>query len=241
MSLDNETIAKLLLSIGNKKKWRYFDPIETAKIIDQLCKKYSQKEIAKKLGVSTEMIREFRSLLTLSDKVKMRIKNRDIGIDTGYRISLLKDKKEQDILIDAIIAKNITSKEVKGIIQSLKKSNPDMDMKEAIDIAIKYRPIIDEEQIIITKLNQEIIKDILNVSNLKNITPSKLITNILSKEISNSDYVLSAHLSGEILILGLKNEGYEILKTISNKLKININNVINEIVSKEVKKTESYK
>lgn len=239
MSIDDETLAKLLLSIGTRKKWRFFNPIKTAMIIDQLCNKYSQKEIAKKLGVSKETIRQFRSLLTLSDKVQIKIKNRKIGIDMGYRISLLKDKTEQDILSDAIVDKKISSDEVRGIIQSLKKSNPDMSIIEAIDIAIKYRPIIEEEQIIITKLKKDTLRKVLAVSKLQNITPSELIFSILGEKITHSDYVLSTHVSGESIIIALKTEGFNILTEISNKLKLEINNIIDEIISEGLRNFES--
>jgi len=241
LSLDDEALAKLLLSIGTRKKWRYYDPIETAKSIDKLSKKYSRKEISKILGVSTEMIREFLNLLTLSDKIQIKIKNREIGIDMGYRISLLKDKREQEVLLSAIIKNNITSDEVKGIIQSLNKNNPNMSMEDIIDIALKYRPIIEEEQIIITKFKKETLDQLLNISKLENINPSIIIKNILGKEFKNSEYILSANLHGQTLIIALKNEGYDILKDKSNKTKININYIIDELISKGLDKYESYK
>ncbi len=239
MLIDDETLAKLLLSVGTRKKWRPLDPIETAKILDQLSKKHSQKKVASTLGVSSETIRQFISFLTLSEKVQKLVKDRKIGIDMGYRISLLKDKNEQDILSDAIIEKKLTSYEVRGIIQTLKKSNPEMDITECIDIAIKYRLIIEEEHIIITRISKEICDSVIKFSNIENLSPSELINNILVKEFNESDQILSTNLSDVTLIIVLTSDGFNLLNDTAKKLNLDINHIIDVFISKGIKKYES--
>jgi transcriptional regulator with XRE-family HTH domain len=152
---EKEIWAKLLLSIGTRKRWRAADPISTAQLLETLSKTISQKEIAKKLGVTPETVREFLNLLTLSPTVQELVRMRKISIDAGYRLSLIKNWKHQEALAKATTERTLTTKEIRGIIQSLMKRNPDMPLSECIETAVKYRPTTETEDMVVTSLEKD--------------------------------------------------------------------------------------
>jgi len=56
----------------------------------------SQKAVAERVGLSSEMVREFRKVLTLPQEVQDMLRTRQIDrLDVAYRISMLNDPDEQ--------------------------------------------------------------------------------------------------------------------------------------------------
>ena len=233
---DDEALASLLLSVGTRKKWRALDPITAAKTIESMCKSSSQSEVARKLSVSQETIREFRSLLKLPESVQKLIKARKIGIDAGYRISLMKSKDEQEILAKAIIGKRITSKEVRGMIQSLKKRNPHMPISECIELAIKYRPIIEEEHLVVTGIQRNTLSALKKSSEKSGILVDDLIKRILTEIMQSERDIISVKILDGVAILALKKDGFKALRAESQKSKIKMDNLVETLVERWLQK-----
>ena len=229
---DEETLAKLLLSVGTRKKWRALDRITTAKILESMCRSSSQAEVARKLSVSPETIREFRSLLKLPESIQKLIKAGKIGLDAGYRIFLMESKDEQEILAEAIAEKRIKMKEWRGIIQSLKKRNPQMPISECIELAIKYRPIIEEEHLVVTSLQRDTLNALKKKSEANGILINDLMKRILTKIMpSTKDMIMVKIIDGAVL-LALKKDGFKALQLEAQKLKVKLDNLI-EVLMKE--------
>jgi len=233
---DDEALANLLLSVGTRKKWRALDPITAAKTIESMCKSSSQSEVARKLSVSQETIREFRSLLKLPESVQKLIKARKIGIDAGYRISLMESKDEQEILAKAIIDKQITSKEVRGMIQSLKKRNPHMPISECIELAIKYRPIIEEEHLVVTGIQRKTLNALKKSSEKSGILVDDLIKRILTEIMQSEGDIISVKTLDGVAILALKKNGFKALRAESQKSKVKLDNLVETLVERWLQK-----
>ena len=233
MQVDEETLAKLLLSVGTSKKWRAMPPITTAKILDDLCKRSSQKEVAKRLGVSSETIRMFRRLLALPKNVQKLVENREIGMDAGYRISLL-HKDEQEILANAIIDKKVTSDEVRGIIQSLKKWNPHMPILECVELAIKYRPIIEDEHLLVSRIRESTLNGLKERSEASGILVDDLIKDILKEIIPTEKGFISVKILDYTILLALKKEGFNAFKAESIKSKVKLNDLIDKLIERSL-------
>lgn len=229
MLTDEETLAKLLLSVGTRKKWRVLDPITTAKELDKLCKRTSQKEVARMIGVSSETIRMFRRLLTLPKNVQKLVEERKIGIDSGYRISLL-NVDEQEILANVIIEKKLTSVEVRGIIQSLKKWNPHMPILECVEVAIKYRPIIEDEHLLVSRIRESTLNALKERFEASGILVDDLIEGILKETIPIEKGFISAKIFDNTILLVLEKGGFNEFKAEAVKSKVNLNNLVDKLI-----------
>ena len=233
---DKEALASLLLSVGTRKKWRALDPITAARTIESMCKSSSQVEVARKLSVSPQTLRMFRSLLKLPESVQKLIKARKIGIDAGYRLSLLKSKDEQEILANAIVGKQITSKEVRGIIQSLKKRNPHMPISKCVELAIKYRPIIEEEHLVVTGIQRNTLNALKKRSETSGILVDDLIRRILAEIMQSAKDIISVKILDGVAILALKKDGFKALRAESQKSKIKLDNLVETLVGRWLQK-----
>lgn len=229
---DEEVLASLLLSVGTRKKWRALNPITTAKILESICKSSSQVEVARKLSVSPETIREFRSLLKLPESVQKLITAGKIGIDAGYRISLMKSKDEQEILAEAIANKRIKTNEWRGIIQGLKKRNPHMPISECIELAIKYRPITEEEHLVVTSLQRDTLNALKKRSEASDILINDLMKEILTKIMPSTRDIIMVKIIDGAVLLALKKDGFKALQLEAQKSMVKLDNVV-EVVMKE--------
>lgn len=233
--LDDETLTKLILSIGRQKKWRPFNYIESAELIYKLCISNSQTCVAKKLGVHPETIRQFLNLNNLSSKVKNFVKEGKIGLDAANKLLLLDNIAEQEILADSILKYNLTTTEIRGIVQSLKKRNPNMHISECIEIGLKYRSIIQRQEIIITKLNENTLTLLDEKKRETEQEYNEIIYNILSNIVYLKDSLKSVEFFDKLLFLIFKTYKEELIKNLSLKYETNPNELFNKIISQSIK------
>ncbi|MGI0073783.1 MAG: hypothetical protein ACREA3_08225 [Nitrosotalea sp.] len=95
MTSQNALLGSLYLNLrGDKKKKE--DWISIAKKCAEFASNKSHKEVAEKLGVSTEIIRAVLSLLELPIEVQQLIKEGKILFDAAQRINTI-DRKVRDV------------------------------------------------------------------------------------------------------------------------------------------------
>lgn len=137
-SLDEDTALSIVFS-NTKRKKRAVDLITVAESCDYLAQLYgSQKAVAEKVGLSSEMIREFRKLLTLPAEVRDLISSRQIDrLDVAYRISMLEEPTKQ---IDAAraIADLPSSKDVRDILRLAESGH--LPLEESKRIILESKP-----------------------------------------------------------------------------------------------------
>jgi len=131
-----DLVIELILNT-RKKTRRALGLIEISNKIEILRKEFgSLSLVARKIGISNEMVREFWRVRTLPEEVKEAIKKRKIDlVDTAYRLSLLNDSKRQIDLAKKIIEKELPSKDVREIVAILR-LNPRISVNKAI---LKYK------------------------------------------------------------------------------------------------------
>lgn len=229
---DKEELAKLLLSIGTRKRWRASDPITTARKLEALLKVTTQKEIAKKLGVSQEMIREFLRLLTLSSNVQELVRARKISIDEGYRLSLIENKNFQEALANSIVAHTLKAKEVRGIVQSLMKRNPDMSVSEGVELVMKYRPIIDTEDLVVTSLDRVTFERLKAEAEKKTMSVNALLEEIVRPIVRDPSHLKTVKTINKAVLMVLTKEGFSEFVTESKRLKIRPNDLVESLTKK---------
>ncbi len=100
----------------------------------------SRKDIAKRIGLSEEMLREFESVTRLDKSVQNIVKKGLLNsVDVAYRISML-PKGDQLQVTRAYVEKKLSGKEVRDVV-SLFKRNTNRTIEEAIERVKSSRDI----------------------------------------------------------------------------------------------------
>lgn len=115
--LDQQTALSILFA-NTKRKKRKVDLITIAEACDYLVKLYgSQTAVADKVGLNSEMIREFRKLIKLPDEVKKLVSSRRIDrLDVAYRISMVEDPKKQIAIANQLTGLS-DSKDIRDVLR----------------------------------------------------------------------------------------------------------------------------
>jgi len=218
--LDKETINRLIVSLKSKRKERLMDPIEIATTLKSLCDHMPREEVARRFNISERStLWVYLRLLSLPKKVKQLIQDGKIGMDSGYRVSILKNKEEQEILADAIIKYGLSSEEVKGVVQSLKKRNPDLAIEECIQLALKARPLIEEEHLVITRIKDDTLLGLGKKSQLCQVPLAELVIKCIEKHLPSKS-ITSLRLSDTTVVISLTKEGFKKFREKAKNLKI---------------------
>lgn len=171
----NEESALALLFSNTKRKKRKTDLITLAKTSEYLINLYgSKKVLAEKLGLSTEMIREFLIALKLPKYIQKSISNREIdSIDTIREISTIKDKNKQILAAKLLI--NSYSKDVRDIKRLIKNSNITVENAKEVILGEKPKGM----HIFVLDFDDEIYDFIKVQSKNMKIDPAELVRNIV--------------------------------------------------------------
>jgi len=126
--LDEDTALAVLFA-NTRRKRRSTDLISVADACHYLKALYgSQRAVADKVGLSSEMVREFLALLRLPDEIKDMVRERKIDrLDVAYRIAMIRDPARQ--LDMAKQAASARSKDVRDIARLV--GTTDLSVKES--------------------------------------------------------------------------------------------------------------
>lgn len=183
MTRENALLSSLYVNLkGDKTKKE--DWISIAKKCAEFAKDKSHKEVAEKLGVSTELIRAILSLLELPLEVQRLIKQGKILFDAAQRLNTVDRKKEESLRMKRQIEiankiAGLTSHEQREIIQyarkypntslsNFKKKVTTLQTSEKIHVAI-------------IPLNDGLFRILQNESTRNKISLEKLILGIIDE------------------------------------------------------------
>jgi ParB-like chromosome segregation protein Spo0J len=176
----NEESALALLFGNTRRKTRSTDLITLAQATDYLVTLYgSQKAVADKLGLSTEMIREFLSALRLPSSVQGMVANRTIDrLDVVRELASLPDKESQVEAARALAA--CDSKDIRDI-KRLVKHGAEVDRAKKAVLSAKPKGF----HIFLIDLDDEAYRDLVRSSRELSIDPAELARQIISDWISS--------------------------------------------------------
>jgi len=119
MSATDEDGARAIVFANTRRKRRTQDLITVAEAFDLLAGLYgSSQAVAGKVGLSAEIVREFRCLLRLSEPVRELVRQRRIDrLDAAYRLAMIEDPVAQ--LEAARQAAGLTTDEIRDVRQLL--------------------------------------------------------------------------------------------------------------------------
>jgi hypothetical protein len=167
----------------------------------------------------------------LPEKVQEYVRTGKIGKDTAYRISLLKDKREQEILADAVLKYNLSSSEVRGIAQSLKKRNPDLPIEECIRLTLSARQGVEEEHIIVTKIQNETLETLERKSKENGVSMDMLVRKCMLEALPQVS-IASLKLVGTTVLMSLGKEDFQLFKKKAEEKKIKLEDLVETLINK---------
>jgi ABC-type Zn uptake system ZnuABC Zn-binding protein ZnuA len=173
-SLDeNAALATVFANIRRKK--RNNDLITIAKAFEYLVKLYgSQKSVAEKVGLSTEMVREFLAVLKLPKEVRYLISERKIdSIDVLREISVLKETKKQIAASEAFV--NSLSKDARDMKRLIK--DAELSVNEAKKTILDAKP--KGLHIFFMDFDNEIYRAIIQHAKVMKVKPAELVREIV--------------------------------------------------------------
>jgi len=173
--MDEETALAILFA-NTKRKKRNVDLITIAKSCEFLTKLYSsQIKVADKLGLSSEMIREFRSALKLPEQVQKLILSRKIdSIDIIKELSTIKNRKKQIDLAKNIA--NLKTKDIRDVKRMIKQANVSIEESKRKVAESKLKGL----HIFLVDFTDEIYNTIVNEAKKRQMKPAELVRQIVA-------------------------------------------------------------
>ena len=181
-SLDEETALSIIFG-NTKRKKRNVDLVTLAKAFRYLVDLYgSQTAVAEKVGLSTEMIREFLNTLRLPSEIQQLISTRKIdSVDVVREIYSLKDLSKQIAAANALMSS--ASKDVRDIKRLLTTSN--VSVEDARKVVTDSKP--KGLHIFVMDFDDETYRLLLKRSRAMKLKPAELVRDIVSEWLKRTD------------------------------------------------------
>jgi hypothetical protein len=219
--------AKLLaiIAVGTKRKKRTANILKVAEALKDLSNLLGSRDtVSKIVKLSSEMIREFLRLLSLTNEVKTLIRKGFINsVDIGYRISKL-SKKDQIVLAKNVFGKRLSSGDVRNIVK-YKIDNPSIPITNAI------KNVVDSK---VTKIFVAYLGIDKNTNErlerkYRNKDKAVLIKSLFEKLIGKKDITFFS-LNGRVVLIKVSHEGLDRMKNKAKQTKISLSKLADALV-----------
>lgn len=171
----NTESALAIVFANTKRKKRAEDIVTIAKAIKHLVKTYgSREEVAKIVGLSTEMLRQFLSALKLAPEVQLMVADRKIDkVEIVRKLATIKDPTKQ---IEAAKAfADFSSEDVRDIRRLSKIT--DIPLKDAERMILEAKP--KGFHIFMIDFDQEVYSAIQDAAKVRRMKPPELVREIV--------------------------------------------------------------
>lgn len=217
----------LLATLGTHKRKRPLSPLEAAHEIKTFLENGGRAE---QLPIKTDAIREFLSLLNLSEVVQKMlgwggVDRGEIGMYSGSRISTL-NVQDQEILAKTVLERKLSSNEVRRIVRH-KNRLRGKSIEDCIETVVAMRPI--KRHLFITELSKEVLKKLQQEATLRKTSETNLLQEILFRELPRGS-LISLALRENLVMLLLEKEGNEALLRKVKESGVSLKEVLDIIV-----------
>ncbi|MEM2188910.1 MAG: hypothetical protein QXG35_06220 [Nitrososphaerota archaeon] len=214
---------------GAPKRKRPLSPIQVAKYLNEWLQESSATEVSRKLGLKgTEMLREFLSLLQLPSDVQKFFENWEIGIDKGYRISMLDKAEDQREVINAIIRHNLSSSDVRSIV-FLKKMNPEIPIEECIRKVLESRKKV-RYHIVLTGIDEDTLQILQIKSEQLHCSAKELVKKLMEDTLGTSEGVIMLDMRGNLIKMVITPKTFKMMKEKAKELNVSFDDLIDRLV-----------
>ena len=223
---EEEALAILITTLKKRKK--ILNPLLVAKACRYLFELYgSIDRVAKRIEISSEMIREFICIDHLPEEVKDLIRQGLIqGIDIPYRLSRIDNSQRQIEVAKTIIGLN--SHTVRDVVEYARR-HPEKSAEECKQEVLKAKGTTIELHVIPIKLSETILKSLENKAKNENKRLEDLIKSRIEDKLKPK-YTVSCDIKASTLILSLRKEDFEELNRKSEASDLPIGEFINKLL-----------
>lgn len=173
--INEEKIIAILYANFRGKKKKINDWIYLARLLKKLSKHYgSYQELAKKLGLSPETVRETLKLLELPKEVQEMVKEEKLKHEVAWRIEGIKNKEAQIKAAKALIG--LDAHNARDIVRIYKK-NPNMNIEEYVKNFKSSQLQVEKMNLMIIPLEKEDYLKLKHQADNFNESPEKFIVN----------------------------------------------------------------
>jgi len=172
--LDEETALSIIFT-NTKRKSRTLDLVSIAESFAFLQKLYgSQKEVAKRVGLSSEMVREFLSINKLPEEVRKLIANRTIdSIDVVKQLASIREPEQQISLAKQLGSLN--SEEIRDVRRMVKVGGSSTEDAIKEIMSTREEPL----NVFVLDLNEDIYQLLATAARKRKMQPADLAKEIL--------------------------------------------------------------
>lgn len=176
MNNEDKVFAKLIFKFEGKRR-KLGSLITIAKQCAELAKKYgSQKEVAQKLGVTYEHVRELLKLLELDSRVQKLVEERKIPYDAAWRLAEIKNKERQKEVANAII--NLDTHSGREVVR-YSRYNPGKSAQEYVDRLLKSKTTKKEVKLLIIPMDKNKYQSLKIVADREKLSVADLVLKII--------------------------------------------------------------
>jgi hypothetical protein len=183
----DEATALAIAYSNTKRKKREKDLVTVAEAMKYLATLYkSQKKVAEKLDLSSEMVRQFLTVLKLPKSVQKLFECKQIdSVDTAKELSSLGDKKKQETAARTIV--HSSSKEVRDIKRLVKRAS--------VTIGKAKQTVFDEMpkglNVFLLDFDEDTMRKLVKEARASKMKPAELVRTVivewLAKKSGNKD------------------------------------------------------
>ena len=174
-TLDEDTALAIIFANIRRKK-RTEDLITIAKAFEYLEGLYgSRNAVAKTVGLSVEMVRQFLTLLKLPKQVRDLFESRKIdSVDIGRELAALNNRENQ--IISSKMIADLPTKDVRDIKKLIKRDL--LPLKESMEIVLEAKP--KGLHIFMIDFDEETHKSLMKQAKNARVQPAQLVKEIIS-------------------------------------------------------------
>ncbi len=142
----------LLISVGTHKGKRALCPVEVAKLLSKAVESgTSLADCAAGVQLTTTQVSRFLSLLKVPSDVQHLIgfghSQGTLGFSAAFELSRLDDPADQRRAVQAVLEHNLSSSEVRQLVQARERSRKNMD--DCVGTVLKMRPHIEVRHVFV--------------------------------------------------------------------------------------------
>lgn len=222
MGLDEETaLTTLLFYLKRRKKLTGLPLLNSAEAAEYLRGLYkSQAEVARKTGVSSDIIGALIKISKAPNAFKQIIRTGGIGLDASYRICTLKSSEDKVKLAKAAVDLHLNGMDVRHIAQYARR-NPHIPIEVCVKRVLESKPVVERRHIVVMELQDATFQALrIEAEKLKS-TSEDLARTVIENRLKPEN-IASFAMRDKMIIIALQEEPFQALKGEAKKLKLNL-------------------
>jgi hypothetical protein len=173
-----EALAVCFRNLKGPRKKRLLETARALQTLHEMPKYGSNERVGEAVGVSREMVREFRSLLTLPDSVQRLLEAGSLNLEHGRRLVQLAARRGDLVIPAAVEMQSLRALEARDLAMSLLRPG-DASVEDGLRALYDARSTIRKEMHVVVVLTPDEFAKLARNARDRNIGQSELAREVL--------------------------------------------------------------